>query len=67
MNYYVNNNAQSNGDHEVHNDSCSYLPNAQNRTYLGSFSNCKDAVTEAKKTYSKADGCFFCSSDCHTR
>ena len=24
--YYVNNNAQSNGDHEVHTTGCSWLP-----------------------------------------
>jgi hypothetical protein len=36
--YYVNKNAQSNGDHEVHKESCSYLPNLENRIYLGVFS-----------------------------
>ena len=30
MLYYVNKNAQSNGDHEVHNKTCSYLPEAEN-------------------------------------
>jgi hypothetical protein len=66
-NYYVNTNAQSNGDHEVHDDSCSYLPIAQNRKYLGQFYTCAAAVTEAKKTYSTADGCAFCSPSCHKR
>ena len=50
-NYYINKNAQSNGDHEVHKDDCKYLPIAANRKSLGEFSNCKPAVTEAKKTY----------------
>jgi hypothetical protein len=48
-NYYVNKNAQSNGDHEVHNESCAYLPSIHNRTYLGAYSSCKPAVDEAKK------------------
>lgn len=50
-NYYVNINAQSNGDHEVHTEGCSYLPDLQNRIYLGYFSNCYDAVREAKEKY----------------
>lgn len=66
-NYYVNTNAQSNGDHEVHKDGCDHMPDASNRKYLGVFSNCFDAVKEAKKTYLKADGCYYCCNACHTR
>ncbi|MEJ0104194.1 MAG: hypothetical protein WDO19_17230 [Bacteroidota bacterium] len=65
--YYVNNNAQSNGDHEVHHENCQYLPSSQNRTYLGEFSNCKPAVVEAKKHYSQVNGCKTCSNECHTQ
>ncbi|WP_125719972.1 hypothetical protein [Flavobacterium ustbae] len=64
--YYVNQNAQPNGDHEVHTESCIYLPSFLNRKYLGIFSNCKDAVAEAKKTYSKSNGCKTCCNECHT-
>lgn len=64
--YYVNKNAQSNGDHEVHDENCTYLPSSDNRNFLGEFSSCKAAVTEAKKTYSKSNGCRTCSIDCHT-
>lgn len=64
--YYVNDNAQNNGDHEVHEEACSFLPSAINRTYLGSFTNCRDAVREAKKRHSKVNGCFYCSNSCHT-
>jgi hypothetical protein len=67
MNYYVNKNAQPTGEHEVHNSSCSYLPDVDNRIYLGNFSNCKDAVREAKKYYTNVDGCYYCSRDCHTK
>ena len=55
--YYVNKNAQSNGDYEVHVSTCVYLLSSENLRYLGSFMNCKDAVQEAKKYYTKADGC----------
>lgn len=64
--YYVNKNAQSNGDHEVHKEGCSFMPNAENRTYLGDFTNCRDAVRAAKKHYAQSNGCYYCSNECHT-
>ncbi|HPM76234.1 MAG TPA: hypothetical protein PK961_04015 [bacterium] len=64
--YYVNKSAQENGDHEVHKSGCSFMPNEENRRYLGDFTNCHDAVREAKKIYPKSDGCKFCSEECHT-
>lgn len=66
MTYYVNQNAQPNGDHEVHVSTCSYLPAAANRTYLGDFSSCKPAVDEARRHYTQVNGCFHCSEPCHT-
>jgi hypothetical protein len=65
--YYVNDNTQANGDHEVHHEDCRYLPLPQNRTYLGDFSNCKPAVKEAEKHYSQTNGCKTCCPDCHTQ
>lgn len=65
--YYVNRNAQPNGDHEVHQVSiCSTPADERNRLYLGDFPSCHGAVREAKKHYSSANGCANCSSDCHT-
>jgi len=64
--YYVNKQAQSNGDYEVHKADCSWLPSVENRRYLGSFTNCHDAVKEAKKYYSQSNGCKHCSLECHT-
>lgn len=64
--YYVNKNAQTNGDHEVHTSDCRYLPNVENRKYLGEFYYCSSAVTEAKKTYPQSNGCKTCSNSCHT-
>jgi hypothetical protein len=66
MRYYVNKNSQGNGDHEVHTFSCSFLPLEHNRVYLGDFSSCSPAVTEAKKYYLAANGCAYCSSLCNT-
>ena len=65
-NYYVNKQAQVNGDHEVHKDGCKYLPNPVNRQFLGDFATCTQAVMEAKRYYAQANGCYFCSRECHT-
>ena len=62
--YYVNDIAQANGDHEVHVSTCTYFPS--NRTYLGEFSSCAPAVTEAKKKWSQSNGCYWCCRPCHT-
>lgn len=63
--YYVNDKAQINGDHEVHHEECKYLP--LNKTYLGQFTSCRPAVTEARKIYIQVNGCKTCSNECHTQ
>lgn len=64
--YYVNKQAQNNGDHEVHKSGCSHMPSEKNRLNLGSFNNCQDAVRVAKKSYPQSNGCYWCSNECHT-
>jgi hypothetical protein len=71
--YLLNNNKQDSkrGDnYELHNEeTCNRLPNHSNRLYIGNFSNCQDAMREAKAKYpymaSDIDGCFYCCSACH--
>lgn len=63
--YYVNQLAQSNGDHEVHVVGCLYMPS--HKTYLGNFSSCQPAVSAAKGLYPTANGCIHCSNACHTQ
>lgn len=65
--YYVNKRAQSSGDHEVHKLGCSYMPEEQNRLYLGDFASCHGAVAAARKIYSSADGCYYCCNECHRK
>ncbi|MDE0879659.1 MAG: hypothetical protein OSB00_13500 [Sphingomonas bacterium] len=62
--YWVNNQAQANGDHEVHVAGCSWMPG--NRSYLGDFQSCAPAVVAAKRTYPQSNGCYYCSLACHT-
>jgi hypothetical protein len=64
--YYVNDNAQSNGDHEVHKYGCVWLSKVKSKTYLGTHQNCYTAVQKAKQIYSNSNGCATCSSACHT-
>jgi hypothetical protein len=66
MRYYANRNAQVNGDHEVHEVTCSFMPTDPHRRYLGDFTGCAEAVIEARKHYAKANGCYYCSFACHT-
>lgn len=65
--YYVNKNAQANGDREVHRDGCQWMPSEANRIYLGIFSNCRDAVNAARTYYRQVNGCATCSPECHTQ
>ncbi|ANU07009.1 hypothetical protein A6F65_00687 [Paraurantiacibacter namhicola] len=64
--YYVNRNAQTNGDHEVHRVGCNFMPKPENRQYVGDHMTCGPAVREAKRFYAKANGCYYCSNACHT-
>lgn len=64
--YYVNDEAQFNGDHEVHVESCRYYPKIKNKTYLGEHESCIEAVHAAKKVHRQANGCVYCSRSCHT-
>lgn len=67
MRYYVNMNAQENGDHEVHTTGCSWMPDAENRKYLGDFNYCWEAVNESRKYYNQTNGCYYCANACHTQ
>lgn len=68
--YIINKNAQTNGDHEVHNNDSTKgcLPNVENRIGLGVFSSCGPAVREAKRRWprEKINGCYYCANACHT-
>lgn len=68
--FVINQNAQANGDHEVHNATtgCSYMPNAANQVDLGHHASCKEAVALAKQKWSnnKINGCYYCCKSCHT-
>ena len=64
--YYVNRQAQSNGDHEVHRSDCYWLPSPENRVDLGEHTGCHSAVRTAKTIFPQSNGCRTCSTECHT-
>lgn len=65
-NYIVNTRVDDNGYHEVHTSHCGHLPDSQNQRWVGSFDTCRLALKAAEGLgYSPADGCGFCSPDCH--
>ncbi|OEJ67547.1 hypothetical protein BEN30_08925 [Magnetovibrio blakemorei] len=64
--YIVNRNAQDNGQHEVHTETCTTLPDLDNRIPLGSHTSCHGAVAKAKTIFPTADGCANCCPDCNT-
>lgn len=64
--YYVNIQELLSGDHEVHASTCAFLPPIELRLYLGRFSNCTEAVEEAKKIYRQSKGCYTCCKDSQT-
>jgi len=66
--FCVNENAQSNGDHEVHEtNNCAHAPDAENQKDLGFHDDCKSAVKEAKESFSQSNGCYYCCEPCHTQ
>ena len=62
--YYVHDGVDNKGQHEVHKYSCSWLPN--DKTFLGYYSNSKEAVAKAKTIYTNSDGCCHCCQDADT-
>ncbi len=66
--FCVNRSAQSNGDHEVHDNSIerSCLPMLSNRQDLGYHASCSSAVQAARGYYTQVNGCAHCAPACHT-
>ena len=65
--YYFNDTVDDKGRHEVHERTCSYIPGSSNRTEIGIYSNCHEAIQSAAKSYpwKEFDGCYWCSRECH--
>lgn len=64
--YYVNTNEQRNGDHEIHVESCKYLPKFPHRCYLGRFMRAEHALLAAKSIFPQTNGCSYCCIEINT-
>jgi hypothetical protein len=64
--FYVEINAQANGEHVVHRAECSLLPAKDMISYLGSIASCASAVKKAAERFKPVNGCPQCASSCHT-
>lgn len=64
--FYVNQNQQSSGEHEVHMEGCDFMPFEKNLLELGGHSSCSSAIEKARETYDQVNGCRHCTPDCHT-
>ena len=64
--FSVNADAQDNGDHEVHQEGCIWMPHPAHRHGLGEHPNCHSAVAKAKLLYPQSNGCAHCCPACHT-
>lgn len=65
--YYINNNQTSNPGlhHEVHTKEHAEQLCIRSAQYVGYFANEVEAVAQAKKIYSDADGCATCCPKAH--
>ncbi|SDZ53327.1 hypothetical protein SAMN05444506_12465 [Pseudomonas syringae] len=68
--FIINQNAQANGDHEVHDatNGCRFMPDLQNQIEVGTYPTCHGAVAAAKQKWSdnRINGCYYCANPCHT-
>ncbi|QPK64164.1 hypothetical protein IVG45_04100 [Methylomonas sp. LL1] len=64
--FYIETNAQPNGDHIVHNANCSLLPAKDAIRYLGSIASCASAVKKAAESFKQVNGCPQCATTCHS-
>lgn len=64
--YYVDSLPNKKGNNEVHKFGCSHLDLGWKQfVFLGKFSDCREAVEEARKAFPQAEGCYFCARTCH--
>ena len=61
--YYVRIRPQLNGINSIHREDCPFLPDFNDRIYLGKFSSYHDAVRKARCYFPEVNLCKFCISE----
>ena len=64
--FYIETNPQPNGEHIVHNATCSLLPAKDAVRYLGSIASCTSALKKAAESFKLVNGCPQCATACHS-
>lgn len=60
--YYFDNVADVNGNHVIHAEDSAFIPPTSDRTYIGDFSSCNEALQEAEYQYPEKS--FICCYSC---
>ena|GEM_PF-733542 len=58
--YFVSKAAQKGGEREMHVEGCKFMRAEENIIELGTFISEEDALSEAQKHYTNANGCYYC-------
>lgn len=61
--YFVTVRPRINEFHSVHKEGCPFLPDGDEKIYLGSFDSDHDAEEEGKRHFIKSKNCPFCSKE----
>ena len=61
--YYVNRNAQSGGEHEVHKEGCDWMPDTP--IYLGILRRLLGGDKKGENLFPDVDGCYWCCNESH--
>jgi hypothetical protein len=61
--YYVALRPRTNENHAIHKEGCPFLPDDEQKIYLGKFSSGHDAVRESQQHFIKTKSCLFCSRE----
>lgn len=59
--FFINNFAQTDGNHEVHLLGCNRMPS--DKRYLGNFYSVSEALIEARKEFWQSGGCERCARE----
>lgn len=65
--YYVNSFPNSEGEYDVHEEGCEYIPDFLSRKFLNYLPSAKSAINKAKKTYPKSNACKNCLTKYFTK
>lgn len=62
--FYVSDNPDETGMHQIHDEDCIHLPPIFYRKYLGRFDISFEAMETARRYFKRVKGCQHCTSEC---